>query len=120
MQVLARQGAHLPAAPARIGGLALVGLAEQQVAAWPLVPAAGDGDVLEYYLEHIPVPGGWDQGPCGYLLFSQAYEGQAADARGRGWQMRALPGEHLHQVVDPSGVTQGLIELARAVSAAPG
>ncbi len=75
---------------------------------------------LEYYLEHIPVPGGWDRRPCGYLLFGDAYEGQAADARGRGWPVRTLPGEHLHQVVDPSGVTRALIELARAASAVPG
>jgi len=69
---------------------------------------------LDYYLENVPVPSGWDDYPCGYLLFSQAYEGQAAEARRRGWPVRTVRGEHLHQVVDPAGVTRALLELARA------
>jgi hypothetical protein len=69
---------------------------------------------LDYYLEDVPVPGGWDDHPCGYLLFSQAYEGQAAEARRRGWPVRTVRGEHLHQVVDPAGVTRALLELAGA------
>ena len=67
---------------------------------------------LDYYLDDIPVPAGWDAGPCGYVLFSQAYESQAAEARRRGWPVRTVPGEHLHQVVDPAGVTRALLELA--------
>lgn len=67
---------------------------------------------LDYYLEHIPVPGGWDDEPCGYLLFSEAYEGQAEEARNRGWPVYTTRGEHLHQVVDPAGVTQALLKLA--------
>jgi hypothetical protein len=67
---------------------------------------------LDYYLEQIPVPSGWDDKPCGYLLFSQAYEGQAAEARRRCWPVRTTRGEHLHQVVDPAAVTQALLELA--------
>lgn len=73
---------------------------------------------LDYYLEEVPVPAGWDRRPCGYLLFSQAYEGQAAEARRRGWPTRTVPGEHLHQVVDPAGVTSALLELAAAAGAA--
>jgi pimeloyl-ACP methyl ester carboxylesterase len=67
---------------------------------------------LGYYLDQVPVPAGWDDRPCGYLLFSQAYEGQAARARELGWPVRAAAGEHLHQVVDPDGVTRELIALA--------
>jgi pimeloyl-ACP methyl ester carboxylesterase len=67
---------------------------------------------LAYYLERIPVPAGWDERPCGYLLFSDAYEGQADQARSRGWPVRTMPGQHLHQVVDPAGVTEALLELA--------
>ena len=67
---------------------------------------------LDYYLEQIPVPTGWDEKPCGYLLFSGAYEGQAAEARRRGWPVRTTPGEHLHQVVDPEPVCQALLELS--------
>jgi len=67
---------------------------------------------LDYYLEQVPVPAGWDDLPCGYLLFSQAYEGQAAQARRRGWPVRRVAGEHLHQVVDPDGVARALLDLA--------
>jgi pimeloyl-ACP methyl ester carboxylesterase len=67
---------------------------------------------LDYYLEHIPVSEGWDDHPCGYLLFSQAYERQADEARRRDWPMRTTRGEHLHQVVDPSAVAQALLELS--------
>ena len=66
---------------------------------------------LEYYLEHIPVPAGWDDRPCGYVLFSQGYEGHAEQARSRGWPVRTVSGEHLHQVVDPAGVTGALLDL---------
>jgi hypothetical protein len=69
---------------------------------------------LDYYLEHIPVPDDWVGQPCGYLLFSEAYEGQAAEAGRRGWPVRTTRGEHLHQAVDPAAVTQALLELADA------
>ena len=67
---------------------------------------------LAYYLERIPVPGGWDERPCGYLLFSDAYEGQANQARSRGWPVRTVAGQHLHQVVDPARVTEAMLDLA--------
>jgi hypothetical protein len=71
---------------------------------------------LEYYLEEIPVPDDWDREPCAYLLFSEAYEGQAAEAVRRGWPVRTTRGEHLHQVVDPAAVTRSLLELADLAS----
>jgi hypothetical protein len=67
---------------------------------------------LDYYLEQVPVPAGWDNHPCGYLLFGPPYEKQAALARERGWPVRSVPGEHLHQVVEPGQVTRALLELA--------
>ncbi len=67
---------------------------------------------LAYYLERIPVPDGWDQRPCGYLLFSEAYQGQADQARSQGWPVRTVQGQHLHQAVGPAGVTEALLELA--------
>ena len=66
---------------------------------------------MDYYLERIPAPAGWDDLRCCYLQFSQAYNGQAAEARRRGWPVRHVPGEHLHQVVDPDAVTRTLLEL---------
>jgi hypothetical protein len=67
---------------------------------------------LEYYLDSVPVPAGWDDLPCGYLMFSDGYEEQAEIAHHRGWPVRTIPGDHLHQVVDPAGVSQALAAMA--------
>ncbi|MEU1202759.1 alpha/beta hydrolase [Streptomyces sp. NPDC005813] len=66
---------------------------------------------LSYYEQHVPVPGGWDDHPCSYLLFGPPYDGFAADARERGWRVAHLPGAHLHQIVDPVGTARQLVEL---------
>jgi hypothetical protein len=67
---------------------------------------------LSYYHEHVPAPAGWANRPCGYLMFSPAYQPEADLARQRGWPVRVEAGEHLHQVVDPESVAAALIELA--------
>ncbi|MFE6308390.1 alpha/beta hydrolase [Nocardiopsis sp. NPDC057823] len=67
---------------------------------------------LSYYEQHIPVPEGWDDHPCSYLLFSPPYDGLAAEARERGWRSAHLPGTHLHQISDPVGTARHLVELA--------
>src|ERR1022692_287237 len=67
---------------------------------------------LAYYQEQVPVPDGWDDFTCGYVQFSEAYDAPAAEARRRGWTVRSLPGEHLHQVVDPDATASLLLELA--------
>jgi hypothetical protein len=69
---------------------------------------------MDYYLEQVPTPAGWDDLDCCYLQFSQGYEGQADEARRRGWPVLHLPGEHLHQVVDPDAVAHAVLELAGA------
>ncbi|WP_234021428.1 alpha/beta hydrolase [Streptomyces sp. 142MFCol3.1] len=66
---------------------------------------------LSYYEQRIPVPGGWDDHPCSYLLFGPPYDDFAADARERGWSVAHLPGAHLHQIVDPGGTARQLVEL---------
>ncbi|HEY7432553.1 MAG TPA: alpha/beta hydrolase [Streptosporangiaceae bacterium] len=73
---------------------------------------------LAYYTEQVPVPAGWDDAPCVYLHFSAAYDGEAQQAADRGWLVRKLPGEHLHQLVDPSGVATALLEFADQASTA--
>ncbi|MFC4586229.1 alpha/beta fold hydrolase [Sphaerisporangium corydalis] len=65
-----------------------------------------------YYEQEIPVPDGWDDHPCSYLLFGAAYDDVAAEARERGWRVAHLPGEHLHQLVDPAGTARHLVEFA--------
>jgi hypothetical protein len=67
---------------------------------------------LSYYEQRLPVPDGWDDRPCGYLLFGPAYDGEAQDARERGWRVEHIPGEHLHQIVDPDAVAERLIAMA--------
>jgi hypothetical protein len=67
---------------------------------------------LAYYEQEIPVPEGWDDHPCAYLLFGPPYEHTAADALERGWRTARLPGEHLHQLVNPAGVARLIVELA--------
>ncbi|OIK07472.1 alpha/beta hydrolase [Streptomyces monashensis] len=67
---------------------------------------------LSYYEQHIPVPAGWDDHPCSYLLFGPPYDDLATEARARGWRVAHLPGAHLHQIVDPAGTARRLVELA--------
>ena len=67
---------------------------------------------LAYYEEQVPVPDGWEDHRCAYLLFGPPYDDQAREARQRGWEVRSCPGAHLHQVVDPGGVAQALLGLA--------
>lgn len=92
---------------------------EQDVA--PMFPSTQTREVitreqprlpLAYYQEQVPAPPGWDDRRCGYLLFSTAYQEQARQARQRDWPVRSLPGEHLHQIVDPHGVAQALLSLS--------
>jgi len=72
---------------------------------------------LAYYEQSIPVPAVWDAAPCAYLFFGPPYDELAADALDRGWSVREVPGLHLHQLVDPDGVTETLIDTARHFSA---
>lgn len=67
---------------------------------------------LAYYEQTVPVPEGWDDHPCSYLLFGPPYDELADAARKRGWRVAHLPGRHLHQIVDPEGTTRHLLELA--------
>ena len=69
---------------------------------------------LSYYEQRVPVPDGWDDHPCSYLLFGPPYDDLAAEARERGWRVAHLPGAHLHQLVDPAGTARHLAELATA------
>jgi hypothetical protein len=68
---------------------------------------------LSYFEQRVPVPDGWDDHRCAYLLFSEAYADVAQRARKNGWVVRHLPGEHLHQLVDPASTGRELVSLAR-------
>ncbi|MER7006819.1 alpha/beta hydrolase [Dactylosporangium sp. NPDC000555] len=66
---------------------------------------------LSYYEQQIPVPDGWDNRPCGYLLFGPSYDHMAQDARARGWDVDQIPGQHLHQLVDPDAVAARIVTM---------
>jgi hypothetical protein len=66
---------------------------------------------LSYYEQQIPVPAGWDDRPCGYLLFGPPYDYMAQESRERGWDVDQVPGGHLHQLVDPDGVTARIVAM---------
>ncbi|AVT34028.1 alpha/beta hydrolase [Plantactinospora sp. BC1] len=68
---------------------------------------------LNYYEELVPTPVGWDDRPCGYLLFGPPYEPVAEDAAKRGWAVDHIPGRHLHQLVDPGAVTERIAAMTR-------
>lgn len=67
----------------------------------------------DFFLEPVPVPGGWPDAPCAYLRLSEAYEGAAARAEGLGWPVRRLRAGHFHTVVDPAEVADAILELCR-------
>jgi len=66
---------------------------------------------LSYYEQQIPVPGGWDNRPCGYLLFGPPYDRMAQEARERGWDVEQVPGRHLHQLADPDTVAARIVAM---------
>ncbi|MFI7599934.1 alpha/beta hydrolase [Actinoplanes sp. NPDC049681] len=68
---------------------------------------------LSFFEERIPVPAGWDDRRCSYLMFgSGADDDKAAEARDRGWRVDHLTGSHLHQLVDPDAVAATIQTLA--------
>ena len=67
---------------------------------------------LDYFEQTVPVPDGWTSDVrSAFLWFSDVYEGEAADARGRGWPVERLPGTHLHMVTHPAAVADGLLSI---------
>lgn len=66
---------------------------------------------LSYYEQQIPVPAGWDDRPCGYLLFGPLYDHIARQSRERGWDVDEVPGGHLHQLVDPDAVAARILAM---------
>jgi hypothetical protein len=68
---------------------------------------------LDYYEQLLPVPASWWSVPTAYLRLSEAYDDELAAARNDGWPTGSMAGQHLHQVVDPVGVADALLDLAR-------
>jgi hypothetical protein len=68
---------------------------------------------LAFFEEQLPaLPGGWPPGHAAYLVFSEPYQREAAEAARAGWPVRELPGEHLHMVARPAEVAAAIMDLA--------
>jgi pimeloyl-ACP methyl ester carboxylesterase len=71
---------------------------------------------LSYFDESVPLPDGWDECPCAYILLTRPHGESAADARARGWLVAEIPGvQHLAMATEPITVTDTLVELERAL-----
>lgn len=79
---------------------------DELVAEQPLLP-------LDYYEQLLPVPTSWWSVPTAYLRLSEAYDEELVAAERAGWPTTAMTGQHLHQVVDPVGVADALLDLVR-------
>jgi pimeloyl-ACP methyl ester carboxylesterase len=75
---------------------------------------------LSYFEASVPLPGGWSARACAYLLFSgEPYATSAAQARDQGWPVAEIPAAgHLAMASNPIAVTDALLDLERALSAA--
>jgi hypothetical protein len=70
---------------------------------------------LRYFEAAAPSPPGWERLPAAYLAFGDTYTDERADAQQRGWPVETMAGEHLHMLVDPSGVAAAVIRLAHSL-----
>ncbi len=67
---------------------------------------------LSYFEDTVPVPAGWTETRCGYVLLSDAYAEQAARAEASGWPVARHPGTHLSMVTDPEAVADAIESVA--------
>ncbi|MBA3311217.1 MAG: hypothetical protein H0U28_14400 [Nocardioidaceae bacterium] len=74
---------------------------------------------LAYFRDSLPVPGGWDEKPCGYLAFGDTYADERQQAEDRGWPVRTLAGRHLHTLVKPREVAAAIAEMLPPLGVEP-
>lgn len=72
---------------------------------------------LSYFDASVPMPDGWSERLCAYLLLSPDTYGESATrARNLGWPGADIPdAHHLTIVTDPVAVTDTLLALERAL-----
>ncbi len=75
---------------------------------------------LAFWEEMLPAVDEWPDAPAVYLQFTSAYDAAAEQARCLGWPYRCLQGGHFHMLVDPTAVTDVLLELADVTAAREG
>lgn len=69
---------------------------------------------LTYFAEGVAVPKGWSRTPAAYLLLSDPYGGDLAQAAERGWPVAIEAGKHLDLLNRPEAITNTLLELVGA------
>lgn len=67
---------------------------------------------LAFFEGRVPVPADWAKSSCAYILFSDPYRAQAAEAASRGWPVVELAGSHLEPAVHPERVADALLDVA--------
>jgi len=63
---------------------------------------------ISYFEGVIPVPSGWVRTSCRYVLLSEAYREEAAEATSRGWQVYEHLGSHLDILTRPVEIADSL------------
>jgi hypothetical protein len=66
---------------------------------------------LSYFEGTVPMPSRWDDLQCAYILLSDSYRSDAAEAKSRGWSVVELLGAHLDIVTRPVEIADALMEL---------
>jgi len=70
---------------------------------------------LGYFTATLDVPAGWAERLAAYLAFGDTYQAERDQAELWGWPVRTLPGEHLHPLMEPTGVAAALDDLLRGL-----
>ena len=65
---------------------------------------------LAFFTEPIPVFSGWPDSPCAYIKFSASYAWDFEQAGRANWAVREMNAGHFHMLVNPSSVTNMIIE----------
>lgn len=71
---------------------------------------------LSFFTEPIPVFDGWPDAPCAYIKFSASYNWDFEQAKQAGWFVREVDAGHFHMLVDPSLVTNEIVNAAQEIT----
>jgi hypothetical protein len=66
---------------------------------------------LSYFDAFVAMPDAWTVRRAAYILLSDIYREDAAEAAARGWPVIQLPGAHLDIVTRPTEIADALVEL---------
>lgn len=70
---------------------------------------------VTYLRSALDVRAGWRSVPSAYLAFGNTYESELERAKQLGWPTLEMAGDHLHMLIDPSGVASEVVRLAERI-----